>query len=280
MGDTKGGAFDITAELAREMLLAPNPMERSNADVVKPWVNGLDITRRPRDMWIIDFGVDMPEREAALYEMPFEYLREHVLPVRKGNRRDAYRERWWLHVEPRPAMRAALRGLSRYLGTVVLAKHRLLVWLAPDTLPDHQLIAFARDDDYFLGVLHSRPHETWALRIASSLEDRPRYTPTTCFETFPFPQPTDDQREAVSKAAKALHEVRKSALDNSPTLTLTALYNKRPTWLDNLHQDLDAAVFAAYGWDPEMGDGELLEKLLALNLERAEEEKAGVLRRP
>lgn len=282
MGDTKGGAFDIHAGLAQQMLSAPNPLARSNADVVKRWVNGLDITRGSRDMWIIDFGVDMPEREAALYEMPYEYVRQHVMPVRAGNRREAYRRRWWIHVEPRPAMRTALVSLSRYLATPILGRHRPFVWLPCEVLPDHQLIAFARDDDYFFGILHSSAHGKWIPAVSSwmGVGNDPRYTPSTCFETFPFPQATEAQREAVAEAARVLHETRQSALDADPKLTLTGLYNKKPTWLQHLHADLDAAVLAAYGWPTDISDEELLERLLALNLERAEREKQGVLVKP
>ena len=128
---------------------------------------------------------------------------------------------------------------------------------------------FATDEHLVFGVLHSRAHETWSLRVGSSLEDRTRHTPTTCFETFPFPNPTPEQRDAIAAAAKALHETRQSALDNNPKLTLTALYNARPTWLANLLATLDAAVLAAYGWPADIGDEELLARLLALNLERA-----------
>src|SRR3954468_10286910 len=105
MGDTKGGAFDVPGDLARAWLKAPlNPNGRPNSDVLRPWQNGLDVTRRPRDMWIIDFGWQMSEREASLFEAPFEYVREHVLPERKKNRRESYASRWWRHVEPRPAL--------------------------------------------------------------------------------------------------------------------------------------------------------------------------------
>ena len=279
MADTKGGAFDIGRDVAEQMLAAPNPHGRPNSDVVKPWWNGLDVTRRSRDMWIIDFGCTMSERDAALYEAPFEYVRSHVKPAREATQRAQYRASWWLHTRPRPEMRAALAGLSRYVATVVIAKHRLFAWVPSEVLSDHALIVFPREDDYFLGVVHSRLHEKWALGICSSLEDRPRYTPTTCFETFPFPRPTEEQRAAIAEAAKALHETRQSALDNDPKLTMTALYNKRPTWLDNLHKDLDRAVLAAYGWPEDIGDEELLERLLALNLERAEEEERGILTR-
>jgi type II restriction/modification system DNA methylase subunit YeeA len=282
MGDTKGGAFDIPVELARAMLASHNPNRRSNAEVVRPWINGLDVTRRPRDMWIIDFGIDMPKDEAALYEQPFEYVRHHVEPERAKNNRAAYRERWWIHVESRPAMRGALEESKRYIVTPTIAKHRLFMWAHHPTLPDHQLIVFAREDDYFFGILHSKLHELWALRQGTSLEDRPRYTPTTTFETFPFPWPPDkepknDSRvKAIAAAAKELVQLRDTWLnppDASETdlkkRTLTNLYNQRPTWLDNAHKKLDAAVFAAYGWSVDLSDDEILARLLALNLERA-----------
>jgi type II restriction/modification system DNA methylase subunit YeeA len=221
MGDTKGGSFDVPAKLARGWLSAPfNPNGRPNGDVLKPWVNGLDLTRRPRDMWIIDFGWTMSEMEAAFYEGPFAYILEKVKPKRAKNRRDAYRLNWWRHVEARPAMWAAIRssaprhgrachghpgtgaeevsmdarhkarhdGLARYVVTPTVAKHRLFGWLEASICADHQLIAIARDDDTTFGILHSRFHEAWSLRLGTSLEDRPRYTPTTTFETFPFPE--------------------------------------------------------------------------------------------
>lgn len=276
MGDTKGGAFDIDGATAARLLAAPNPDGRPNADVVRPWVNGLDLTRRPRGMWIVDFGTDTGEREASLYEAPFEHVREHVRPERSQNRRAAYAERWWLHVEPRSGMRAALAGLPRYIATPNLTKHRLFVWLDASVLADHQLIAFARDDDYTFGVLHSRAHELWALVQGTRLETRPRYTPTTCFETFPFPRPGDEQREAVGAAAHALDRLRRGWLD-PPGLapealaarTLTSLYNQRPAWLEFSHAELDRAVFAAYGWPADLPDEEVLARLLELNLARA-----------
>lgn len=277
MGDTKGGKFDIPDAEARRMLAAPlNPNGRPNSDVVRPWVNGLDITRRPRGMSIIDFGVDMPLEQAALYEAPFSHVETHVKPERDGNRRAAYRERWWLHMEARPAMRAALAPLRRYICTPRVAKHRLFVWLPTATLPDSATIAIARDDDYTFGVLHSRAHELWSLRNGTSLEDRPRYTPSTTFETFPFPRPTQEQRDVVAACARELDATR-SAWLNPPgaseaelrTRTLTNLYNERPAWLRLAHQRLDDAVFAAFGWPSTLSDDEVLERLLALNLERA-----------
>ena len=275
IGDQKSGPFDIDDVTARQMLVAPNPDGRSNADVVRPWVNGDDITSRPSSRWIIDFGVDTPEVEAALYEAPFEYLRAHVQPARAGSGSELREPRWWLHVWPRPEMRRAIADQTRYLGTPILTKWRLFVWIGFEALADHQLVVFARDDDYTFGVLHSRVHEAWALATGTQLETRPRYTPTTCFETFPFPRPSDEQREAIAAAARELVRLRDGWL-NPPGLdpvelskrTLTNLYNARPTWLEHAHAALDRAVLAAYGWPDDLAGEPLLAALLALNLER------------
>jgi hypothetical protein len=274
MGDIKVGPFDIDEATAHRLIAHPNPDGRSNADVIRPWVNGLDLTRRPRNMHIIDFGLDMSEGEAALYEAPFEYVLREIRPIRQANVAACCRDRWWIHHNARPEMRRALRGLRRYLATPRLTKHRLFVWLDQDVLPDSQVIAIARDDDYTLGVLQSRVHEVWALAMGTHLETRPRYTPTSTFETFPFPRPTDEERERVGDAARRLVELRDGWL-NPPGLdpvqlekrTLTNLYNERPTWLEHAHAALNAAVFAAYGWPLELPDEEILARLLALNLE-------------
>jgi hypothetical protein len=282
VGDVKGGAFDIREDLAREMLVDPNPDGRSNADVLRPWVNGLDITRRPRSMWIIDFGVNLPADEAMLYEAPFEYVRKHVEPTRSKVRRKSYAEKWWLHVEPCSGMRTALTGLSRFIATPTLSKHRLFAWLSADTLADHQLIVFARDDDYFFGVLHSRPHELWALAQGTQLETRPRYTPTSTFETFPFPsEPSEAAVQGVAAAAKQLNELR-VGWQNPPGLaaaelakrTLTNLYNAPPTWLTQAHERLDLAVHEAYGWPHPLDDDDVLERLLEMNLAPSREARS------
>lgn len=218
MGDTKGGAFDIDEAFALEMLRAPNPHGRPNSDVIVPWVNGLDVTRRPREMFIIDFGTKMSEADASLFEAPFGYVKEKVYPARTKSR--SIVKSWWGHERPRVEMRAALAPLPRFLTTLTVSKHRLFVWMSAPTLPDHQLIAFARPDDYFFGVLHSRLHEVWALKLGTQLETRPRYTPTTCFETFPFPEPTPEQEAAIAEAARRLDELRRNWL-NPPEWTRT-----------------------------------------------------------
>ena len=311
-GAIKGGAFDIAGDVARKMLREPtNVNGRTNADVVVPWINGMDLTGRSRDMFMIDFGWSMTEPEAAEYASPFAHVDEHVRPVRAANREKARRELWWRHRRSGEAMRVALAPLHRFIATPTLSKHRIFVWLSAPTLPDHQLVAIAREDDYAFGVLHSRAHELWSLRMGTSLEDRPRYTPTSTFETFPFPWPLDTpdealssaqraHRDAIAEAARALDERRRRWLnppelvreepDVVPSLpprllpvdedaervlkqrTLTKLYNERPAWLAHLHATLDTAVYASYGWGEgmgELGEEELLGRLLALNVLRA-----------
>lgn len=279
MGDTKGGPFDIPDSVAQTMLRAPNPHGKPNRDVIRPWVNGFDVTRRPRGKWIIDFGTNMPLEEASLYEAPFEYIRDRVKPVREGEDSRTTTKSWWRHERPRVDMRGALNGLRRYVATPNLTKHRLFVWLEPDTLPDHQLIVFARDDDFFFGVLQSRVHEVWAREKGTQLREEEsgfRYTPTTTFETFPLPHCGETEREAVAAAAKALDTFREGWLHPSGITpnelkrrTLTNLYNEMPSWLTQRHERLDRAVHAAYAWPYPLAEDEVLARLLELNESRS-----------
>lgn len=282
MGDIKVGPFELTAEVAAEMLAQPNPHGKPNSDVVKRWLIGRDINQVAGDKWIIDFGVDMPEADAALYEAPFEYVKAAVKPQRDNNRDARFRNFWWLHGAPRIKMRESLAGLSRYIGTSMVSKHRIFAWIDGAVLPDATIIVFPREDDYFFGVLHSRIHGVWAAATGTQLESRPRYTPTTCFQTFPFPEPTEEQRAAIGEAAAELNRLRENWRNPVDMLgnalltdaqrrqrTLTNLYNQRPQWLENAHSRLDAAVAAAYGWSPGFYDQVILGRLLALNLERA-----------
>jgi type II restriction/modification system DNA methylase subunit YeeA len=288
MGTTKVGPFDIDAETARKMLDAPlNPNGRPNSDVVKPWVNAIDITRRSRGMFIIDFGTGMAEKDAALYQLPFEYVKHHVLPIRQDNKRGTYAAKWWIHGEARGELRNALEPLSRFILTPSVSKYRLFVWETVSTIPDHANFAFARQDDYFFGVLHSYVHELWARAQGTQLrevESGFRYTPNSTFYTFPFPYPPGTEPSetdspivrAIAEAARELVRLRDAWL-NPPDIseadlkkrTLTNLYNERPTWLANAHRALDEAVFAAYGWPSNLTDQEVLSRLLALNHERA-----------
>jgi len=313
-GTKKGGKFEVSGDLARTWLCAPtNPNGRRNSDVLHPRLTGADMVQRFADEWVVDFGTSGSEAEAALYEAPFAYALEHVKPVRDKNRREHRRLRWWLHSETAPGMRQARSTLDRFIATPSVAKHRLFRWYPVSILPDQQIIAIARDDDTTFGILHSRFHELWSLRMGTWLGvgNDPRYTPSTTFETFPFPEGltpnipaadyADDPRAiAIAQAARELNQLRENWL-NPPDLvriepevvpgypdrvlprdeaaakvlktrTLTNLYNQRPAWLDMAHRRLDAAVAAAYGLPADLTDDEILERLFALNQERA---KAG-----
>ena len=280
IGDMKKGKFEIDSRTAVDMLHAPgNPNGRPNSDVVRPWVNALDITRRPRDMWIVDFDINTSEYEAAQYEVPFEYVKEHVKPFRDSVRNPLESRRWWVHGRTAPDFRQAVKHLDKYIATPRVSKHRIFIFIPTHVIPDGAIVAIASDDDYDLGVLHSRFHEVWALQLGTQLESRPRYSHTATFETFPFPRPTEEKREAIDAAAAELNSLREGWL-NPPGIsaaelrkrTLTNLYNQRPTWLDNAHARLDTTVADAYGWAANLPDTEILERLLALNLERAKAE--------
>ena len=227
-------------------------------------------------MWIIDFNMNVDEYDASQYEMPFEYIKRHVKPFRDNVRNPLERRRWWVHGRTARDFRQAVSKLERYIATPRVAKHRLFVFLPTEILPDGNVVAIARDDDYTFGVLHSHIHEIWALRMGTQLESRPRYSHTATFETFPFPTPTEEHRAAIAKEAEELNRLREGWL-NPPGVseselkkrTLTNLYNARPTWLQMVHKRLDKAVLDAYGWPHDITDSEILERLLALNLERA-----------
>lgn len=308
-GGQKYGAFDIGAQLARQWLVEPtNPNGRPNSDVLKPFRNAMDVVQRESDSWVIDFGATMSQEDASLYQLPFEHVRTHVLPYREKAKRAPHRELWWLHGYRRQRLRIATSPLLRFIVTPVVSKYRLFRWMSAATWPSNLLDVIARDDDTTFGVLHSRFHELWALRMGTSLEDRPRYTPTTTFETFPFPQglqpnisaveyASDLRANTIAMAAQKLNLLRENWL-NPPDLvrrepevvpgypdrilpvdmkaaqtlkerTLTNLYNERPTWLQNAHKALDEAVAAAYGWPADLSDDEVLARLFALNQKRS-----------
>jgi hypothetical protein len=180
-------------------------------------------------------------------------------------------------------MRTALADLQRFIGTVRVSKHRIFFWVPRGTLPDCQLIVFARDDDYTFGVLQSRIHSLWSLAKGTQVREREsgfRYTPTSTFETFVFPIASLTQKAAIGAAAAQLNRLREGWLHPKSTtvpadkLTLTELYTSSPAWLKNAHSELDSAVSAAYGWTSDISDEQILERLLRLNIERADRSQA------
>lgn len=326
-GTIKTGPFEIPGELARQWIGLPvNPNGKKNDQVLRPWSNGQDITKRPSGQWIIDFGTSMSESDAALFEAPFGFLRNAIdeenaereakgKPLLRGRELRAL-DGWWLHQRSRPEMRAALKGLDRYILTPRVSKYRLFVWADKSVLADSAIIAIARDDDTTFGILHSRFHELWALRMGTFLGvgNDPRYTPSTTFETFPFPEgltpnipaadyAADPRAQAIAQAAARLNELRENWL-NPPDLvvrepevvpgypdrilprddaaakelarrTLTNLYNARPAWLDHAHRALDEAVADAYGWGDDFRAELLTDDEILARLFRLNQQRAG-----
>lgn len=313
-GIKRVGRFEVSRDQALEWIAAPaNPNGKSNAEVLRPWASGFDIVRRPQDLWIVDFGWNMPEHDAALFELPFEYLNRIVRPERKGKREARANEMWWIYYWPRPEMRQRLKRVNRYAARPNVAKHHVFRWLDAEILPDGALVVVIRDDDTTFGILQSRFHELWALSRGSTLEDRPAYTPSTTFDTYPFPEgltpdipaseyAADPRAQKIAAAAVRLNELRENWL-NPPDLvvrepevvpgypdrilpkddeaakelkkrTLTNLYNARPQWLANAHAALDEAVADAYCWGDDWRAGLLADDEILARLFRLNQERA------
>jgi len=279
------GPFNISQQIAEQMLAdLKNPNGRPNSDVIKPRRTGQDIVSQLSNSYVIDFGIDAPIDLASQYTMPFEFVKEHVYPMRQQAVQLIARQKWWIHWNARIQMREALAKIQRYIATPRVAKHRIFVWLEGTILPDAQLVVFARSDDYFFGVLHSKVHEIWSRRMGTQLREAEsgfRYTSTTTFETFPLPWPPGLEPigtplvEAISIAAQELVEKRNNWLNGDNPLnkkardcTLTQLYNQRPTWLELAHEKVDNAVLDAYRWPSNISDEEIILNLLILNENR------------
>ena len=264
------------------LLKVPNPNGRSNAEVVRPWVNGMDLVRRPSETWIIDFA-SLGEQEASEYVAPFDYIEEKVKPSRMVNRDKRSRDYWWQHQRSRPDMRQAISGLKRYIVTPRVSKHRIWTLVDATTIPDSRVVVVAREALDFLGVLMSSIHELWSLKMGGwhGVGNDPQYNVTTCFETFPMPNHDYDADQLIEKWAGHLIGVRDSLFQDDDKLTLTNLYNQvdqlrrmpdaeHPVWpLVKAHDKLNKAVAAAYSWEWPLDDDEVLARLLALNLERS-----------
>jgi hypothetical protein len=191
-----------------------------------------------------------------------------VKPERDQNKRKSIRDLWWRFGWERPLVRRAIRDLRRYIVTVETAKYRLFVFADRSELPEHRLIVFAIADAALLAVMSSSIHWCWALAAGGTLEDRPVYNKTRCFDPFPFPVIRGDQSR-LRNLGEQLDATRKRQQSAFPELTLTDMYNvltklrnqevlsaKERTIHDQglvsvlrqLHDDLDAAVLDAYGW--------------------------------
>ena len=266
---------------------------------IRRYLNGRDLAGESRHAMVIDlFGLTIEEVREQFPEV-YQHVLTTVKPERDANNRSTYRDNWWIFGEPRRELRPALVGLRRYIATVKTAKHRLFQFIDSTVIPDSKLIVFPLDDAYFLGVLSSHIHCLWALTAGSWLGfgNDPTYVKTASFEKFAFPLCGDLEKDRIQKLAEELNSHRKQAQARHG-ITLTGLYNLLEkiragetltekeklvhdrglvSTLKSLHDDLDAAVAAAYGWPASLTDAEILERLVALNAERAAEEARGVI---
>jgi len=233
-GSKKVGPFEVPGEVARRWLLEPsNPNGRPNSDVLRPSWIGIDVARQPRDVWIVDF-TGLTQSQAAFYTSPYAYVVQHVKPMRDANARDTRRLNWWLHGDAQPRMRAAIKSVERCIVTPEVSKHRIFAWAPQPVLPDCKLMVIARNDDVTFGILQGRIHEIWALAVGSwhGVGNDPRYTPSTTFETFPFPPgltpkcpatsyAASPHAQAIAQAAQALVTARDHWLNPPELVTRT-----------------------------------------------------------
>jgi hypothetical protein len=268
--------------------------------VVRPYVGGGELLQRPRERFAIDF-FGLTEAEARQrFPAAYQHLLETVKPERDKNRDEAMRQKWWLFGRTRGELRSANTGLSNYIVTTETSKHRVFQFISTDVVPDHMVIAIGSDDAFHLGVLSSSIHMEWALRVGGWLGfgNDNRYNKSKVFDPFPFPHAASEQRAPISAIAKELNSTRRLVLKENEKLTMTGLYNlveavrsgalspdheaqatrARARIVAKLHEDLDAAVAEAYGWEWPLTPGEIVARLVALNHERAAEEKAGTVR--
>lgn len=313
-----GSGFIVTHQEAESLGLGSTPgLEK----YIRAYRNGKDITDRPRGVMVIDlFGLTADEARQQ-YAPTYQHVLDRVKPERDHNNREVRRRNWWIFGEPNPKLRQQLTGLTQYIATVETAKHRTFLLLDSTIAPDNKLVCITLSDAFYLGALSSRLHVIWALAAGSTLEDRPVYVKTTSFETFPFPLADQAQQEKIRRLAEQIDNHRKRQQAEHASLTLTGMYNvmeklrsgdtltaKEKTIheqglvsvLRELHDQLDRAVFEAYGWSdladklvglpgattplpdkPEAqaeAEEELLLRLVALNAQRAAEEARGQVR--
>ncbi len=317
---TIGSAFQIEYEKTIEIGLGDKP---GLENYIKPYVNGRDFTSTRRGIYVIDFfGVD-EEVVKQRYPRVYQYLYTHAKPERIHNRNKIFREKWWVIGHPRQEFRNFTSDISRYIATVETMKHRFFGFFSKDDMPDSTLVTFGLESGTQLGILSSRIHVVWALATGGRLGmgNDPRYNKTRCFETFPFPEVTEAQANTIGELAEKIDAHRKRQQAEHPELTLTGMYNvlekirsSEPlsvkdktiheqglvSLLRELHDDLDRAVFEAYGWqdlaDKLVGlpgattplpdkpaaqaeaEEELLMRLVELNTQRAAEEAQGHIR--
>ncbi len=295
-------------------------------ELIFPLRNGEDITNKCRNSFVIDTNGWTDDQLRTEVPAIYQHLLTTVYPERQQNRDPKLRKQWWLFRRSNEQVRSAMAGLPRFIVTVETAKHRFFTFFEAGTKPEHVLVVFGLTDGFHLGVLSSRIHVVFALAAGGTLEDRPRYNKSRCFDPFPFPVCGEAEKERIRALAEELDAHRKRVQAQHPGLTLTGMYNvleklrqqrgphsplcgsggsaspeaaqgtvrtplSQPltdkerlihdqglvSLLQQLHDDLDAAVFAAYGFPATLTDAEILERLVHLNTQRAADEKRGII---
>ena len=268
-------------------------------EVLFPYLNGRDLMQSPRNVKVIDLLGFTLEEVQQHYPKAYQRILQKVKPQRETKRDINLREKWWLFERPRPELRGSLKKLERYIATVQISKYCIFIFVDAEVIPDQRIIAIALEDAYYLSILSSRVHICWALAAGGTLEDRPCYNNSVCFDPFPFPDPTPSLKQKIRDLGERLDTHRKQVQAQHPDVTITGMYNLleklragQPftnkdreyndkalvSTLKQIHDELDAAVLDAYGWHHDISDEEILERLVALNAERAEEERNGLIR--
>lgn len=300
-----GGGFLVTESEAEALGYG---QDKDLAQYIKPYRNGRDMIGNPRGLLAIDvWGLSSAELRQR-FPRVYQHLLETVKPERDGaaarsSTRDAheYAERWWTFCKPRQEMRAFLSELPRSIVTVQTSKHRIFQFLPNTLMPDQKLIVIGCSDSFALGVLTARIHCAWTARTCGWLGvgNDSVYVKLRSFDPFPFPECSDALKDKIRAIAEELDAHRKARQAEHPKLTLTQMYNvlealragepldedderiKREGLvliLKELHDKLDALVFEAYGWPVTLSDEDIIARLVALNKERAAEEKTGKVR--
>ena len=283
-----------------------DPLLQLEPGPIKPYMNGRDLTQTSRGVFVIDLAGLTLDEVRSKYPHCYQRLYDTVR-VERAVSRDIYlRENWWLFRRTNLQLRSSLAGLNRYIGTTETAKHRTFSFIDGAVLPDQKIRVITLDDSLSLGVLSSSLHVQWALATGGTLEDRPVYNSSICFGTFPFPNEdtglTPALRDRIAQLAEQIDAHRKRVLapeSGNTGLTLTGLYNvlaalregraltaKEKTQhtqglvgvLRELHDELDAAVLAAYGLPATASTDDILAHLVQLNTQRAAEEAQGRVR--
>ncbi|XGB39839.1 MAG: class I SAM-dependent DNA methyltransferase [Cyanobacteria bacterium LVE1205-1] len=331
-----GAGFIVTPEEAKQLGLGSIQGVDKH---IRHYRNGRDINQTPRNVMVIDlFGLTEKEVQSN-FPAIYQWIIERVKPERDQNNRASRRNNWWIFGEPRSTFRPALVHIKRYIATPETAKHRVFQFLDTSVLPDNKIVVIALEDAYFLGILSSEIHVQWSLAAGSRLEDRPVYPKSTCFDPFPFPDATLEQKEKIRQLGERLDRHRKQVQAKHPEITITGMYNLLEklrkgeeftdkdrefnnkalvSTLKQIHDELDIAVLEAYGWGDlvpllrdnlpsplaplPLGEGDktqlenslpspsgrgargeglteiILDRLVTLNAQRAEEERNGHIR--